>query len=136
MPTELQYALEQTIREHKLVFGLIASASGEVLATVGNMGNEAFRSLVGPTAQHWLCTRPDVLHARYQWLSECEATGARLLPRLTSQGHCFLAWMKPLGGLLAVVGFQNAALERDVLRLHQACQDIDATMKRLVAEDT
>jgi hypothetical protein len=134
MSTELQDALEATVREHKLVFGLIASARGKVLARTGELDAEAFRWLVGTAEQRWLCTRPAGLRARYKWLSECEATASGLLPRMTQQGDCFLAWMKPLDSLLAVVGFQNAALERDVLRLHRVCQEIDASLKKWLAE--
>jgi hypothetical protein len=135
MPTELQDALEETIREHKLVFGLIASISGDILATAGNLSDKAFRWLVGPTPQHWLCTEPEALQARYAWLSECEDNGTGLLPRMTRQGDCFLAWMKPRSGVLAVIGLRNRALAQDVLRLHQVCQDIDATLKRLLAAE-
>jgi hypothetical protein len=113
-------ALQEIVEAHGLAFGLLANASGVVLARAGDFDAPDFHGLrqCEPTC---IPTTPEQIRFMFEWLD------GKILPQMVSQGSACVLLMRPQGRLLAVFGVRSAA--RDVIRLYHHSKVVSASLE-------
>jgi hypothetical protein len=118
--------LQEIVEAHSLVFGLLADASGAVLARYGDFDAVDFHSL-RHVAPPWIPTTPEQIRYLFDWLD------GQILPQMASQGDAFVLLMRPQARLFAAFGGRSGG--RDVTWLYHHSKVVSASLEaRLIGE--